>query len=242
VQRFLSCGNLGAARRAAFTGWTVGTITLGLTLFLGVCLGVWQKLAPGGAALDVERSDQVLPAFIDLRLPVGVAGLMLAAIFAASMSSLDSAIHSMSTVAIVDFLRRFARRKPDSRTELRVARFGTVLFGLLAIVGALYAAETSTQLLETLVTWLGYFAGPLLGLFLLGMLTKRVDEPSALLGVGIALESEIFVLVLAGPRPWGFHPLWLAPFSCGATLVVGFLASLVQARSKRPRSGDAFHG
>ncbi|MHC4341214.1 MAG: sodium:solute symporter family transporter [Planctomycetota bacterium] len=232
VQRFLSCTDLGAARRAALTGWAAGTVTLGLTLFLGVCLYSWSKLAPAGADFAAAKGDEVLPRFIALRLPAGVAGLMLAAIFAASMSSLDSAIHSMSTVTIVDFLRRFGRRKQEAGTELLIARFGTVLFGLLAVAGALYAAEASTQILETMVTWLGYFAGPLLGLFLLGMLTKRATERSALLGVGVAFAAEIAVLSTAGPKPWGFHPLWLAPGSFAVTFLVGWLAAIPRDGAK----------
>ena len=226
VQRFLSCRDLASARRAALTGWVAGTIALGITLFLGVTLGAWADLAPDAPSMEGLKSDQILPHFIDARLPAGVAGLMLAAIFAASMSSLDSAIHSMSTAGIVDFLRRFARSKPDERTELRFARIATVAFGVVATLGALAAARTETTLLETLVRWLGYFAGPLLGLFLLGMLTVRANEFGALLGT---LWSFVAVLVAAAlwRKEWGIHPLWLAPLSCMSTFLLGWISSLM---------------
>jgi SSS family solute:Na+ symporter len=239
VQRFLSCRDLRSARAAAVTGWTAGTIALGVTLFLGVCIGAWAALAPGATSMEGIKADEVLPRFIGTRLPAGVAGLMLAAIFAASMSSLDSAIHSMSTASIVDFFRRFSKRPPDPRTELRFAREMTLLFGLIATHGALLAARTETTLLETLVTWLGYFAGPLLGLFALGMLTKRANEFGALVGTFVAIA---FVLGLAwawtGPesgtpyKPWGFHRLWFAPFSCALTFGLGLLASLLRPRAR----------
>jgi SSS family solute:Na+ symporter len=237
VQRFLSCRDLESARAAALTGWTAGTIALGVTLFLGVCIGAWAALAPEAPSMKGLKADEVLPHFIDTRLPAGVAGLMLAAIFAASMSSLDSAIHSMSTAAIVDFYRRFSKRAIDARRELRFARVATVLFGVVATYGAIVAARTETTLLETLVTWLGYFAGPLLGLFGLGMLTKRANEFGALVGTFVAIA---FVLGLAwawtGPqsgapyKPWGFHRLWFAPFSCFLTFGLGLLASLARVR------------
>jgi SSS family solute:Na+ symporter len=222
VQRFLSCKDLRAARRAALTGWAAGTLALGLTLFLGVGLAAWVDLAPDAAAL--AGGGKVLPGFIASRLPAGLAGLMLAAIFAASMSSLDSAIHSISTAAIVDFLRRFSA--PDARRELLLARLTTVAVGVLATLGAVYAADRQTGILKTLVTWLGYVAGPLLGLFLLGLLVKRANQVGALIGVGAAAAAVLFVAWLGPDKPWGFDRLWLAPFSCVLTCLVGWLASL----------------
>jgi SSS family solute:Na+ symporter len=231
VQRFLSVRDLKSARRAALTAWTVGTFALGFTLFLGVCLAAWADLAPAARNFAPEVADAALPSFLGTRLPPGVAGLLLAAIFAASMSSLDSAIHSMSTATIVDFLRRFRRRRPTERAELVTARVATVLIGVLATIGAAYAARTKTQLLDTLITWLGYFAGPLLGLFLLGLLTKRATASGALAGV-ISGAATVLALLLAGvPALAGFHPIWLAPISLAATVVGGMLASL---RGRRP--------
>ena len=224
VQRFLSCRDLRSARRAALTGWAVGTAALGLTLFLGVCLAAWVDLAPDAEALP--SGGKVLPGFIAGRLPSGLAGLMLAAIFAASLSSLDSAIHSTSTALIVDFFRRFSA--PDARRELLVARLTTVAVGVLATLGAVYAAERQTGILKTLVTWLGYVAGPLLGLFLLGLLVKRANQVGALVGVAISMAAVLAVAWFGPEQPWGFDRLWLAPFSCALTGVLGWLASLAR--------------
>jgi len=221
VQRFLSVKDLASARRAAIAGWTVGTVSLGLTLFLGVSIAVWASISFQGADFSVSKGDEVLPAFILARLPVGMAGLAMAAIFAASMSSLDSAIHSMSTAWIVDFRRRFGKRTPEPRAELRTARIATVVFGILAIGGALYASREPGQILELLVTWLGYFAGPLLGLFLLGILSRRTVEKGALAGAGLAVLVTIAAVILNAPAKLGFHPLWLAPASCLITLTAG---------------------
>lgn len=223
VQRYLACGDIGSARRAAFTGWAVGTLALGLTLFFGVTIAAWAELAHG--AEFAAAGDDVLPAFLLARVPAGLAGLLVAAVFAASMSSLDSAIHSMSTAVSIDFVRRFSSRPLAARTELVVARTVTAVVGVLATGGALLAARWGSGLLETLVTWLGYFAGPLLGLFLLGMLTRRVRERAALLGVAAAIAVTVDLLVFVGPQPWGFHPLWLAPLSFAVTMTVGWIAS-----------------
>ncbi|MHC4959619.1 MAG: sodium:solute symporter family transporter [Planctomycetota bacterium] len=237
VQRFLSCRDLKSARRAALLGWFVGSLSLGLTLLLGTCIAAWSDL--GGIDLAIGKGDKVLPVFIGARLPAGLAGLMLAAIFAASMSSLDSAVHSISTATIVDFVRRFSKRPPDSRRELKTARMCTVLVGIAAIAGALAAAQAETRILETLVKWLGYFAGPLLGMFLLGMFTRRATEAGALAGVGVAFAGVVASVALDGPKAWGIHGIWLAPFSCVLTVAVGLVVSLFAGRACPDRPGAA---
>ena len=209
VQRFLSCSDLKSARRAALTGWLAGTIALAITLTLGVAIFAWQELAPAAGEFALDKGDEVLPKFLVARMPAGLAGLMLAAIFAASMSSLDSAVHSMSTSFLVDIVRR---------RDLRLARIATVVIGVIATFGALAAARSESGLLVTMASWLAYFAGPMLGLFLLGMLTK-VRESDALIGVA---AGALLVLVLAWFRTeLPFHRLWLCPIATVATLATG---------------------
>ena len=229
VQRYLSCKSGHAAMKAAFLGWSIGLAAVALTLFLGACLAVWVESAPAGAAVvdAVARDggDAVLPAFIVHRLPAGLSGLLVAAIFAASMSSMDSAIHSMSTATLVDFVRRFSRAPRTDASDLRLARWLTVGFGVIATFAGIAAAAQGTLLLTLLIRWLGYFAGPLLGLFLLAALSRRANEPGALIGVVVAGAGVIFAANYEFPAWWTFHPLWLAPMSCVVTCVVGRLAS-----------------
>jgi solute:Na+ symporter, SSS family len=227
VQRFLSVKDLTSARRAAMLSWAVGTAALALTLFLGVTIAAWAALGAAPEGFPKEVGDKALPLFIEWRLPAGLAGLLLAAVFAASMSSMDSAIHSMSTAFIVDFKRRFEGGKGTPRRELKIARLTTVAIGILAIDAALVAAQGDQSILETLVTWLGYFAGPLLGLFLLGLLSTRATQAGALIGVGIAAAMTLVAVSLGTKATFGLHPLWLAPFSMCVTWLAGLLASLM---------------
>ncbi len=226
VQRYLACRDAAAARRAAFLGWAIGCAAVALTLFLGVCLGAWAAATPEGApvaqAVAASGGDAALPAFIAHRLPAGLSGLLVAAVFAASMSSMDSAIHSMSTATLVDFVRRFARRPRSDAQDLRLARTLTVVFGAVATGLAVFAAREETLLLDQLLTWLGYVAGPLLGLFLLGLLSRRASETAALAGVLVACAGVAAAVLLGVPARLGAHPLWLAPASCAVTLLVGF--------------------
>lgn len=225
VQRFLSCRDLASARRAAFSAWAIGAVAVSLTLFLGVSLSAWIDLAPSGAG--VPKGDRVLPAFLGTRLPTGVAGLLLAAVLGASMSSLDTPIHSTSTAFLVDFVRRFSKRPPTPRAELLWARVATAGFGIAATLGALYAAWHSKDILKTLVRWLGYPAGPLLGLFLLGMLSRRANERGVLVGVLVAFAGVAAAAIFGGKTPLGLDPLWLVPASTLVTVGIGWAASLL---------------
>jgi len=234
VQRFLSVKDLRSARRAAITGWAVGTGALALTLFLGVSIAAWSALGAAPVGFPEQAGDKALALFIEWRLPVGLAGLLLAAVFAASMSSMDSAIHSMATAFIVDFKRRFGTRGSTPAAELRTARITTVVIGILAVGGAMLA-RGQESILATLVTWLGYFAGPLLGLFLLGMLSTRATESGALIGVAVAFGFVAVGALLDLRTNYGIHPLWLAPSSAGLTFLIGLLASGIEEAPGREK-------
>ena len=225
VQRYMSCNDLRSARRAAVLGWAIGFVAVALTLFLGVALAAWSDLTPDGSVL-ANAGDRALPLFILHRLPAGLSGLLVAAIFAASMSSMDSAIHSMSTATLVDFVRRFRRTALEPRAELRLARVLTAAFGVVAIGLALLAARGERGLVDTLITWLGYFAGPLLGLFGLGVLSRRVPEAGALVGVTCGAFFVMLAVMFDLPTYGAFHPLWLAPVALLVTLLTGSVVSL----------------
>ena len=219
VQRYLSCRDVRDARRAALTGWGIGLIAVTVTLVLGVGLGAW--FAHEGR---IVKPDRMLATFVAERLPAGLGGLFVVAIFAAAMSSIDSAIHSMSTVTIIDGLKRW--RPGDLGRELLVARLLTVAFGLLGIAAAFTVALAAgeTTLLDTLLTWLGYFAGPIVGFFLLGVLT-RAHGDFALEGVIVAFAGVATSVARDLPGLAGFHPLWLAPAAALVTFGYGVVGS-----------------
>ncbi len=236
VQRYMSCEDLGQSRRALLLGWAVGALIMLLTLVLGVCLWSWSRYNPQAFG----KGDAILPTFILHRLPPGMAGLMIAAIFAASMSSIDSAIHAVSTTTMVDFVRRFRRSPLPAETELTLARWLTCAFGILATLAALGAVRMAGAkgLLDTMVTWMGLFAGPLLGLFVLGLFSRRVGELGAMLGVAVGAAGMIVAFIQELPKQYGFHPLWLAPMALFATVGVGLIASLLSSPSATTTSRE----
>lgn len=238
VQRYLACRDLKSARRAALLSWGIGFVIVALTLCMGVALHVWF----GSTRV---ASDDVLTTFIVQRVPIGLAGLLVAAIFAASMSSIDSAIHSMSTATLVDFVERLRTTPLVPRIRLRLARMLTLAHGVLAMGAAYLASTQGRDVIDLLLLWLGFLAGPVLGLFLLGMLVKRVDELSALLGVtagyvaaivfssGLLTQVLLSLRVVLGHATWVDasatpHVIWAATAGCLATLLVGVGTSFVR--------------
>jgi len=224
VQRYMACGNLGAARRAALFSWALGALVVLLTMGLGLALYAHYQGAP-------IPPDDVFTTFVRDGLPVGLAGVMVAAIFAASMSSIDSAIHAMATATLIDFVERGGSAKRSESHRLGLARLLTVIYGLLAIAAAFYAMAQGRDVIDLLLRWFGFLAGPVLGIFLLGMLTRRAGELHALVGVavGYALVVLGFVLPLKDGAPLahalGIHGIWAASVGAGTTILVALLGA-----------------
>ena len=131
VQRYMACKDLRTARRALWSAWAIGTAVAVLTLGLGVAL-----LARYGTGL-AEANDQILPTFIIAHVPVGLAGILLAAIFAAAMSSIDSSLNSSATLVREDIYRRYINPEPSERQSMRVLHGSTLLWGILGTAMAL---------------------------------------------------------------------------------------------------------
>jgi SSS family solute:Na+ symporter len=231
VQRYLACADLRAARRAALLSWAVGAVVVLLTLGLGVALFALHGDAGEGPWHGV-KADAVFATFVAEGLPVGLAGLLAAAVFAASMSSIDSAIHAMATATLVDFVERIRTRPLGEAARLRTARALTLVYGTLAVGAAFYAMTRGRDTIDLLLRWMGFLAGPVLGLFLLGRFTRRVRSAHALSGFAAGYAAVLlgFLLPLGGGgRTWaagqGIHWIWAAALACLLTVLVAWLAA-----------------
>lgn len=226
VQRYMACGDLRASRRAALLSWALGALVVLLTLGLGLALYARYD----GASIP---ADDVFTTFVRDGLPVGLAGVMVAAIFAASMSSIDSAIHSMATATLVDFVERLRSEQAPEAQRMRTARILTLVYGVLAIGAAFYAMAQGREVIDLLLRWFGFLSGPVLGIFLLGMLTRRPREVHALVGVvaGYAAVLLGFVLPLVDggtlAKALAVHGIWAATAGCATTFLVGVLGALL---------------
>jgi SSS family solute:Na+ symporter len=225
VQRYVSCATARDAQKAAVLGWATGFIGVAATLLLGVVFYGYYALRPGLLPEDTAP-DQILPTFIAHELPVGVAGLLVAAVFAAAMSSIDSALHSLSTTMVVDFYRRLVRPQQTEAHYLRFAQAMILLWGVVGIGAAFYVAETGESLLPFLAKYTSYFIGPVLGMFVLAVLVPFSSGHGAFFG---ALLSVGGLVAMVQWTSWSVPGIWFSAITAPGTVVLGALISLLSA-------------
>ncbi|NJM99167.1 MAG: sodium:solute symporter [Phormidesmis sp. RL_2_1] len=231
VQRYVSCADVPSGRKAILLGWFSGLVGVAATLILGVLLYGFYALNPellAGLAVTPEGSlevaDSILPYFIVNQVPAGASGLLVAAIFAAAMSSIDSALHSLATCVTVDFYQRYSPTQPSETTAVKVAQGLIVVWGILGIFSAFYVASTGEALLPFLIEYTSMFLGPLLGLFLMGVLLPRINATGAFYGTIAA------VIVLAVGTETGllnFPGIWRSAVIAPVAVILGLMISLL---------------
>jgi SSS family transporter len=193
VQRYLTTKDTRQSIRALWGDvalsipWAIVAFALGTALY-GFYKSNPNLLVPG------MGTDSVVPMFIAQQMPVGLAGLIIAAIFAAAMSSLDSSIHSLSTVCIRDFYGRLCSSSSEIR-DFHGARGMTLLFGVIGTGGAmLIASYDILSIWDLFMGFMGLFVGSLSGLFLLGLFVPFSHSRGAILGAFTSAITVYFVL------------------------------------------------
>lgn len=221
MQRVLSTRN---DRDAGRSIWTFAAIMLpgGFMFYMiGTALYVFYQGHP--QRLDpLMPLDATFPLFIAAELPVGVTGLIIAGILAASMSTLSSIMNSVATLASVDFYEKWVK-KPDPRTSVRFAEWMTVVTGLIGIGAAwLLSRYDIRSLFDVSIELAGLMGGGFAGAYTLGMFTRRANWQ----GVSIGIGSAIVLTTLA----WTMnlvHPYFYLAISIMICIVVGYLASFL---------------
>ena len=168
-----------------------------------------------------EYGDKVLPHFIANKIPAGLAGLLIAALFAAAMSSIDTSLNSSSTIALQDFYRRWARPDADEAQSLRFLRVMTVVWGIIG-TGVALAMMGVESILDAWWKLSGVFAGGMLGLFLLGFISRRANNAGAVTGATVGLLVILWLTFSTGLTG---DLAWLrSPFHAHMTSVIGTLS------------------
>ena len=178
-----------------------------------------------GLVRDVTGDDSytdvnyVFPTFVTTQLPVGLVGLMIAAIFAAAMSSIAAELNSLSTSTVIDFYKRHFRKTASDAHYLRVSKWATGFWGLFASVTALYAANLGS-LIEVVNRFGSFFYGSLLGVFILAVGVRHATPAGAFWGLigGMAAVAAVGVYS-------SVSFLWLNLVGAVAVFIVGSLVS-----------------
>jgi solute:Na+ symporter, SSS family len=165
--------------------------------------------------------NYVFPTFITTRMPIGLIGLMIAAIFAAAMSTASGELNSLATATIIDFYRRHFVSAATDAHYLTVSKVATLAWGLFACVVSIYAANQGS-LIEVVNRYGSFFYGSLLGVFILAVLTKRATAAGAFWGL---ISGMAVVLTVAFTLPIAF--LWHNLIGAVVVVVVGLAISVV---------------
>lgn len=225
VQRYLSARNARQATLALLSSGAVILVQFVLFLLIGVMLYVFYQKAGTLPPEVAAKADRVFPHFIVTQLPNGLIGLVVAAIFAAAMSTLSGSLNSLSAAAVTDFYRPlFAPNKSDGH-YLNVSRVLTAIWGVVQIVVAMIAIAMQGRGVDAVLAVASFTNGPVLGLFLLSALTRRVGPNGALAGVvtGIACMAFVWLQLRIS---WQWYVLIGSLITVGA----GYLTSVLIER------------
>lgn len=244
IQRFETARSLKDAKRAFIINALTDTFWMIVLGFVGMGLFTFYH-QQGGLPADLPE-DHLLPHFMSTMFPIGLTGLVIAAISAASLSSVDSAINSSSSIVIVDFYNRLVlgRVRPaedlspqEQRNQVRASRLATLAFG---IAGTIVAANVSRlgPIFEAAQRIIGAFNGPIFGIFLLGMFSSRARSLGVWIGGFTGLLAGCYA-AFESKLGWQWLPsldlgfVWPPIVGVLTTLIVGYVMSLIIGRGKR---------
>ncbi len=221
VQRLLAARSKGQAQLALLSSGVVIFFQFSLFLAIGAMLFVFYRIFPPQTAFT--RTDTIFPVFIVNHMPHGVSGLLIAAILAAAMSNLSAALNSLSSTVIVDFYMRLRPQSTEAR-RIRLSRTAMVVWALVLFALAL-VARSGGRVIEVGLTIASVAYGGMLGVFLLGALTRKATGRGAMVGMICGLALNLYL--------WLFTDVaftWYVALGSAVTFAVGYAASLLMRK------------
>lgn len=228
VQRLLTCRNKRDSQKALITSGFIVFFQFALFLLIGIMLYGYYQHAP---LPKLASNDEVFPVFIVHSLPHGIAGLVIAAVFAAAMSNLSGSLNSLASTTVIDFYKPLLGANRSDEELLRLSRWCTAAWGVVLIGIAIIASGWGSVFTAGL-TIASLVYGPMLGAFLMGVLTTRANQTGVIAGITVSLACMVAVKWLT-PLAWTWYVL------VGTTIcvAVGYSVSLM-----RPSSSGATVG
>lgn len=219
VQRLLAIKDLKGSQKAIVGSGIIVIMQFAVFLLLGVLLYAFY------GPMDL-RSDEIFPKFIIEVLPIGLTGVIIAALLAAAMSTLAGSMSSLSSSMMMDLYLPLTKKELNDRQKLRISRLFTIMFGFLLVLSAFFFKESSQAVVEIALSIASFTYGGLLGTFLLGIFFPKSKQEDALAGfvAGIFIMITVISLNLVA---W----TWFTFVGVLATLFVGGLLSKYNDRN-----------
>ncbi len=225
VQRLLAARNRRQSQAALLSSGLIILFQFTLFLCVGVVLFAYYHFFP--PAHPFSRADKIFPTFVMTELPTGLSGLLIAAIIASAMANLSAAFNSLASSSMVDFYKPFVRPNADEKHYLRVSRGMTLAWGAILLGIALVSQYLHESVLELALTIASIPYGSLLGIFMLGALTRRATSRGTLIGAVAGLTTLMAVVLADALGLVNIAWTWYVVIGTLVTFVVGWLASAV---------------
>jgi SSS family solute:Na+ symporter len=216
VQRLLSARSQKQSVAALLSSGVAILFQFALFLIVGIMLWAYYRVP----SATFGKPDRIYPTFIVSRMPHGISGLLIAAILAAAMSNLSAALNALSSSSIMDFYVRF-RPQADERTKMRLSRLSTFVWALLLFAIAILSLNRAGRVVEVGLQIASVAYGALLGVFLLGVLTRKANQRGAMVGMLFGFTIELYLW--RAHVPW----TWWVVIGTMVTYVVGYVTSLL---------------
>ena len=216
MQRLLAARNQRQSVTALLSSGAAILFQFALFLIVGVMLFAFYHVP----SANFGRADKIFPTFIVSQMPHGISGLLIAAILAAAMSNLSAALNSLSSTSIIDFyLQRYPQT--DERRKIRLSRMATLFWALLLFGLAVLSLHKVGRVIEVGLQIASVAYGALLGVFLLGVLTRRANQSGAMVGMLFGFVTELYIWLFT-QVPW----TWYVAIGTVVTFGVGYAVSL----------------
>jgi len=223
VQRLLAARNQRQSATALISSGAIVFVQFALFLLTGVMLFAYYRVP----SVNFGKADRIFPSFIVSRMPRGISGLLIAAILAAAMSNLSAALNSLSSSTIIDFYLHY-RPQANEKWRVRLSRWATFLWALVLFSLAVLSLHKVGRVVEVGLQIASVAYGALLGVFLLGVLTRRANQNGAIVGMLFGFTVELYIW-LCTPVPW----TWWVAIGTVVTFGVGLGASAVMEKKAR---------
>lgn len=242
VQRYVSARSLRDARVGTLLFSAIALPMWVMFFFIGTALFVYFRTFPDPVIAQLQ-ADQVMPYFVFTHVPVVLAGIIVAAVIAAAMSSLDSGVNSIATVMVIDLLKPHLAPGKSDRFYLRAARLSTAGAIVIMVLGALFFAGLKRESMNDVSLIVSsVLGGALTGLYMVGFFTTRADGRAVNIAIGVAVALNVYLAF--GLLKWlpasltiGLHSYWVGTVVNLAFVVVAMALAFMRRPENRDLSG-----
>lgn len=237
VQRYASAKSTREARKATIIYSAIAIPMWTLFFFIGTALFTYYQVFPDPVILDLD-ADQVLPYFILSKIPPVISGIIISAVIAAAMSTMDSGINAISTVGVVDLMKSWLAKGRADKYYLKAAHLIAVATTILVIGGAIVFSQMEKESMNDVsLIVASVFGGCLMGLFIMGFFTTRIDGFSATLAMIMAVLFNVYLgLGILGALPdsivWSIHSYWVGAIVNAVFIVLALTISLFRKNAQ----------